>query len=63
VSKKRRTGGKTTVRVGSSFSAFLKQEGTYAETSAVAFTRVKAWQSEEAMREQSVSKNEIGDGP
>jgi len=59
VSKKRRGSRKTKVRVGSSFSAFLKQEGTYAETSAVAIKRVIAWQLEEAMRKQSVSKNEM----
>lgn len=59
MSKKTRASRKTRGHVGSSFSSFLKQEGTYAETSAVAIKRVIAWQLQEAMRKQSVSKNEM----
>ena len=46
-------------RIGSSFSAFLEEEGTHAETSSVAIKRVIAWQLEEAMRKQNMTKNEM----
>jgi DNA-binding Xre family transcriptional regulator len=59
VSKKTRASRKKRDHVGSSFAAFLRQEGTYAETSAVAIKRVIAWQLQEAMRKQSVSKKEM----
>ena len=46
-------------RIGSSFADYLKDEGTYQETSAVAIKRVLAWQLERAMEKQGVSKNEM----
>jgi DNA-binding transcriptional regulator YiaG len=46
-------------RVGSSFDAFLKSEGRYEETQAIAIKRVLAWQIEEAMRKGDVSKAEM----
>jgi hypothetical protein len=36
--------------VGSSFSDYLKSEGSYQNTSKIAVKRVRAWQLEEAMR-------------
>jgi len=38
-------------RVGSSFEAFLKTEGRYEKTQAVAIKRVLAWQIDKAQRE------------
>lgn len=46
-------------RIGSSFDAFLKSEGRYEESQAVAIKRVLAWQIEEAMREGAVTKAEM----
>jgi transcriptional regulator with XRE-family HTH domain len=46
-------------RVGSSFDAFLKTEGRYEETQALAIKRVLAWQIEEAMKDGEVSKTEM----
>jgi len=46
-------------RIGSSFADYLKDEGAYQETSAVAIKRVLAWQLESAMEKQGVSKNEM----
>lgn len=43
-------------RVGSSFDAFLKAEGCYKETQAIASKLVLAWQIEEAMKNGDVSK-------
>ena len=37
-------------RIGSSFDSFLKSEGRYEETQAVAIKRVLAWKIEEAKR-------------
>jgi predicted XRE-type DNA-binding protein len=37
----------------------LKEESAYEETNAVAIKRVLAWQLEEAMRKQNMSKNEM----
>lgn len=45
--------------VGSSFDDFLKEEGTYEETQAVAIKRVLAWQIEDSMKEQNISKAEL----
>ena len=44
------SGKKKSGRLGSSFSDYLKSEGSYEETSTVALKRVLAWQLEEAMR-------------
>lgn len=46
-------------RVGSSFDAFLKAEGRYEETQALAIKRVLAWQIEEAMSKGAVTKTEM----
>ena len=44
---------------GSTFSAFLKEEGTYDETTAVAVKRVLAFQLEQAMEKEHLSKNQM----
>jgi antitoxin HicB len=46
-------------RLGSSFESFLKEEGIYDEVTASAIRRVLAWQIEQAMREQGISKSEM----
>jgi antitoxin HicB len=46
-------------RRGSSLSDYLKSEGSYDETSAVAVKRVLAWQLEQAMRKAGMTKNEL----
>lgn len=46
-------------QIGSSFDDFLKEEGTFEETSAVAVKRVLAWQLEQAMTKQHMSKNQM----
>lgn len=45
--------------IGSAFDDFLKNEGTYEATQAVAIKRVLAWQIEKAMREQRLTKAEM----
>lgn len=42
---------------GSSFASFLEEEGTLAESEAVALKRVIAWQIEQAMAEKKITKN------
>jgi antitoxin HicB len=49
---------KTNKHVGSSFEDFLKEEGTYEETTAHALKRVLAWQIEQAMAAQGFTKAE-----
>ncbi len=46
-------------RVGSTFDGFLKDEGTYEATQAVAIKRVLAWQIEKAMKKQRLTKAEM----
>ncbi len=46
-------------RIGSSFDDFLKGEGTYEETSALAIKRALAWQLESAMEKERLTKNEM----
>ena len=46
-------------RIGSSFEGFLKAEGVYEETSALAIKRVLAWQLESAMEKERLTKNEM----
>lgn len=46
-------------RIGSSFETFMKAEGAYEETSAVAIKRVLAWQLENAMEKEHLTKNEM----
>jgi len=51
--------GKKKGRIGSSFNDFLKNEGLDQEASAVAIKRVLAWQLENAMAKEGVTKNEM----
>ena len=44
---------------GSSFSAFLKEEGIYEATTALAVKRVLAWQLAQAMEKEQLSKNQM----
>ena len=46
-------------RIGSSFDDFLKEQETFEETQAVAIKRVLAWQLEQAMLKQQMSKNQM----
>lgn len=46
-------------RKGSTFEDFLKDEGTYEETTAIAIKRVLAWQLEQAMENAAMSKNQM----
>ena len=45
--------------IGSSFAEFLKEEGLYEEVTAHAIKRVLAWQIEQAMQEQGLTKVEM----
>lgn len=45
--------------VGSSFDDFLKEEGIYDETHALATKRVLVWQLEQEMKKQSISKQKM----
>ncbi len=56
---KKKSGSRKKGRIGSSFDDYLKDEGVYEELSAVAIKRVLAWQLEEAMKKDGVSKNEM----
>jgi len=49
----------TNPAIGSSFDDFLREEGTYEETQAVAIKRVIAWALAEAMEDQGLSKAEM----
>lgn len=44
---------------GTSFDAFLKEEGTYEEAQAGAIKRVLAWQLQQAMEQEGLSKNQM----
>jgi predicted XRE-type DNA-binding protein len=46
-------------RLGSSFDGFLKDEGIYEEVETTAIKRVIAWQLEEAMKAERISKAEL----
>lgn len=46
-------------RIGSTFEDFLKEEGVYEETTAIAVKRVLAWQLTRAMQERQMSKNRM----
>jgi predicted XRE-type DNA-binding protein len=48
-------------RIGSSFEAFLKEEGTYEETTAIAVKRVLAWQLKQAMEIRMITKKRMAD--
>jgi predicted XRE-type DNA-binding protein len=43
-------------RIGSSFEDFLQEEGVLEETNAIAVKRVLAWQLEQAMEKEQISK-------
>ena len=45
--------------VGSRFDDFLKEEGIYDETQALATKRVLVWQLEQEMKKQSISKQKM----
>jgi len=45
--------------VGESFAEYLKEQGALAETTAIAVKRVLAWQLQQAMTEQQISKNQM----
>ncbi|MEX0828266.1 MAG: helix-turn-helix domain-containing protein [Haliea sp.] len=49
----------TNKHIGSSFDEFLKDEGIHEEATAHAIKRVLAWQIEQAMTEQGISKSEM----
>ncbi len=46
-------------RIGSTFEGFLKDEGTYERTSTLALKHTLAWQLENAMAKESLTKNEM----
>jgi len=46
-------------RIGSAFDDFLREEGTYEQTQAVAIKRVLAWQLGEAMKAKGLTKSEL----
>jgi len=48
--------GKRNPHVGSSFEDYLREQGTLEETTASAIKSVLAWQLEQAMAEESMSK-------
>ena len=45
--------------IGSAFDEFLKEEGAYEATQAIAIKRVLAWQIEKAMKERHITKAEM----
>ena len=45
--------------IGSPFESFLQEEGIAEEVNAAAIKRVLAWQIEEAMKQQGISKNQM----
>lgn len=51
--------GKEKGRVGSSFDSWLKEEGLYEEATSKAIKRVLAWQVEQAMQEQGLTRSEM----
>ena len=50
---------KQTGHIGSSFEDFLKEEGTFEETTTQAVKRVLAWQVSETMKKRGISKIEM----
>jgi len=45
--------------IGSSFESYLQEQGTLEETTAIAVKRVLAWQLEQAMEKEQLSKNQM----
>jgi antitoxin HicB len=56
MSKKRKS---RKTHMGSSIDDFLKEEGIFEESQAQAIKGVVAWQLEEAMKKQKISKNRM----
>ena len=50
---------KKKAHLGGSFEEYLKDQGTLAETTAIAVKRVLAWQLQQVMAEQRISKNQM----
>ncbi len=50
---------KTKGRIGSSFEEYLQDQGALEETTAFAVKRVLAWQLEQAMKKEHLSKNQM----
>ena len=46
-------------QIGSTFNAFLQEQGIADETNSLAIKRVIAWQLQEAMRQDGISKNQM----
>ena len=57
--KTKRAVKKQAGKIGSSFDDFLKEDGTYEETTSLALKRVIAWQIESAMASQGVTKSNM----
>lgn len=51
----------TNKHIGSSFDSFLEEEGTREEVNEQATKRVLAWQIEQAMKEQGITKKRHGE--
>src|SRR5271163_2469720 len=56
MSKKRKQGNK---HMGSSIDDFLREEGIFEEAQAQAIKEVVAWQLDEAMKKQKISKDKM----
>jgi DNA-binding Xre family transcriptional regulator len=56
---KRRAKGVKRGRIGSSFDDYLREEGTYEETQAVAIKRVIAWALAQEMEKKNITKAEM----
>ena len=50
---------KTKAGIGSTFDAFLKEDGIFEESQQTALLRVFAWKIREAMKAQSITKVEM----
>jgi hypothetical protein len=59
MSKKRKKRKKHRNHMGSSIDDFLKHEGIFEEAQAQAVKEVVAWQLDEAMKKQKISKNKM----
>jgi DNA-binding phage protein len=46
-------------QMGSTFNAFLQEQGIADDTNSLAIKRVIAWQLQEAMRQDGISKNQM----
>lgn len=45
--------------IGSTLESFLKKEGNYEKSQAIAIKRVISWQLQETMKKQHISKSEM----